>query len=238
MTSGRLTRGQAWRAAATLLLASVVAASPARAQDPAPDPAAQEQPKITSVQRQRFWTGLSVGAGFEKVITTSGRASNPFPYRFLFRTPARSGWAFSPMFGWFGSDIDADSLGSAGTPLGTLKVRPVLVGVRRTWVDEPMSYDVAVAAGPSFNGFSVSDRAVPLLASPGGEVNADANVSVAWRVQASAWHDFTERVALRGSVAFAWNRPEITFTSGTAGRRVTESANSIQLGIGLSYRIF
>lgn len=213
--------------------------APARAQEtPPPDPPPQEAPKITSVQRQRFWTGLSVGVGWEKVVTTSGHASNPFPYRFLFRNPSKSGWAITPMFGWFGSEIDAVAFGRPETSLGKLTVRPVMVGVRRTWVRHPMSYDVAAVAGPSFNSFKVADEARPLLGLGSGSVSSDANVSFAWRLQVSTWHDFTERVAIRGSVAYAWNQTEITFNGGTSGRRISQNANSAQVGFGVVYRIF
>jgi len=220
-----------------VLMACLLWSSPVRAQDTPPDPPPQEAPKVTPVPRQRFWTGLSVGAGWEKVVTTSGHASNPFPYRFLFRTPSKSGWAVTPLFGWFASELDAVTLGSPDTPLGKLTVRPVLVGARRTWVRHPLSFDVAAAAGPSFNSFKVSSEAEPVLGL-GGPVSSDANVSFAWRLQASTWHDFTERFALRGSVSYAWNQPEITFERGSSARRITENANSVQFGIGLAYRIF
>lgn len=207
----------------------------ALAQEPPRDP--QEAPKITTVQRQRFWTGLSVGAGWDKVITTSGRASNPFPYRFLFRTPSQSGWAVTPLFGWFSSDIDAVALGRAQMPMGELTVRPILAGLRRTWVRHPLSVDVAAAAGPSFNSFKLSDES-RLLLGGSGKVSSDADVSFAWRIQASAWHDFTDRLALRGAVSYAWNRPDVTIEIGPTGRRFNENANSIQVGVGVAYRIF
>lgn len=227
-----------WILLGTAACLALLSASPARAQDTPPDPPPQEAPKISSVQRQRPWTGLSIGAGWEKVMTTSGHASNPFPYRFLFRTPSRSGWAITPMFGWFSSDIDAVPLGSPTTPMGKLTVRPVLGGVRRTWVRHPLSFDLAAAAGPSFNSFKVADEARPLLGLGSGAASSSANVSFAWRVQVSTWHDFTERFALRGSIAYAANQAEITFTSGTAGRRVSQNANSFQIGIGAAYRLF
>jgi hypothetical protein len=221
-----------------VLMACLLWSSPVRAQDTPPDPPPQEAPKVTPVPRQRFWTGLGVGVGWEKVVTTSGHASNPFPYRFLFRTPAKSGWAVTPMFGWFASDVDAVALGSPETPMGKLTVRPLLVGVRRTWVRHPLSFDVAAAAGPSFNSFTVSPEAAPILGLGGGSVSSDAQVSFAWRLQASTWHDFTTRLAIRGSIAYAFNQPEVTFTSGPQSRRLRENANSFQFGIGAVYRIF
>lgn len=227
------------RAVATAAVtACVVWGTPLRAQDTPPDPPPQEAPTITAVPRQRFWTGLSVGVGWEKVFTTSGHASNPLPYRLLFRNPSKSGWAFTPMFGWFGSDLDADQLGSPGTPMGRLTVRPVLVGVRRTWVRQRLSYDLATVAGPSFNSFEMTDQARRLVGVDGGSVTSDANVSFSWRLQGSTWHDLTDKVALRGSLSYAWNQPEVTFIDGTSRRRISENANSVQLGFGVVYRIF
>lgn len=221
------------------MLACLPWSGPAWAQQTPPaEPTPQEAPKISSVPRQRFWTGLSVGVGWEKVVTTSGHASNPFPYRFLFRNPSKSGWAITPMFGWFGSDVDAGAFGREQTPLGRLTVRPVLVGVRRTWVFHPMSYDVAAVAGPSFNSFRVADEARPLVGVGSGSVTSDANVSLSWRLQASTWHDFNEKVAIRGSIAYAWNQVEVTFNGNASGRRITQNANSVQLGFGVVYRIF
>lgn len=223
------------RLAALVLWLMVVA--PVYAQEPPPPPP-EEAPKITSVQRQRFWTGLSVGIGWEKVFTTSGSVSNPFPYRFMFRNPAKSGWAITPMLGWFGADVDATEFDRPDTDLGRLTVRPIMAGVRRTWVRNTMSYDVAAAAGPSFNSFKVAAGAGPLTGLGGGSVSSDANVSLAWRLQGTAWHDFTDKVAVRGSIAYAWNQPEVTFTSGATGRRISQDASSVQLGFGVVYRLF
>jgi len=33
-------------------------------------------------------------------------------------------------------------------------------------------------------------------------------------------------------------QPEITFTSGTLGQRISQNANSVQIGFGAVYRIF
>jgi hypothetical protein len=142
------------------------------------------------------------------------------------------------MFGWFRSDVDAVALNRPTTPMGQLTVRPILVGVRRTWAGRPLSYDVALAAGPSFNSFKVADEIKPDLALGSGAITADANISFAWRVQGSVWHDFNEKLAIRGSLAYAWVHPEITFRSGASGRRVTENANAVMIGAGLVYRIF
>lgn len=229
-----------WAArAAAACLVMTLWSWPAVAQDPAPaTPPPPEAPKITKVERQRFWTGLAVGAGWEKVFTTAGHVSNPIPFRALFRTPSKSGWAITPLFGWFKSDVDAVVLGRPTTPMGQLTVRPVLVGVRRTWVRHPLSYDVALGAGPSFNSFKVADEIKPELALGSGAITGDANISFAWRLQGSVWHDFNDKVAIRGSVAYAWCQPEITFRSGASGRRVTENANAVMIGAGLVYRIF
>jgi hypothetical protein len=220
---------------ALLACASPVLAQPIPTDPPVPLP---DAPKIEAKEPPRPWIGVSLGLGWEKVITTSGHASNPLPFRFLFRTPLRTGWSPAPMFGWFRSELDAVELGSPRTPMGRLTVRPVLMGIRYTWVRDDLSWDVAGAAGVSFNGFRPSAAVGPVLGIGTGTVETDANTSFAWRLQASAWHDFTDRLAVRGSLAYAWCRPEITFTSRSSSRRISENANSIQLGAGIVYRLF
>ena len=218
-----------------LLLATGPVAAWAQEQPAEPQ---TEAPKIQAVQRSHLLSGLAVGIGAESVVTTSGHASNSLPIRFLFRLPPDSGWSFSPMFGWFGTDLDATGLDRPGAEFGRLSVRPVLVAARYTWVREPLSYDVAVGVGFSLNGFKLAEGAGPLLGLGSGPITTDANVSPAWRVQGSVWHDFNDRVAIRGALAFAYCQPEITVRSGAAGRRISENANSVQIAAGVVYRIF
>lgn len=228
-----------WRGARLLLpLLLALVAPVTRAQEPPPpDPVAAQDPSGPAKKPFRPWVGVSVGVGWDKVFTRSGSASNPLPFRFAFRTPLRQGWSIAPMFGWFTSDIDAASLASPRAELGELRVRPILMGARYTWIRGQVSWDVAGAAGVSVNSFDLADGAQPLLGLA-GPVSADANVSPAWRLQFSSWYDFSERVALRGAIAYAWVEPEITFRSGATGRRITQSASSVQLGASVVYRLF
>ena len=191
--------------------ASALGRAGSRAGHAAARSAAPGGPEDHAVERQRFWTGLSVGVGWEKVVTTSGHASNPFPYRFLFRTPRRAGGRSRRCSA--GSAATSTRSPSAATaPLGKLTVRPVMVGIRRTWVRDTMSYDSRRVAGPSFNSFKLSPRRRDHCSdwAPAAS-SSDANVSFAWRLQASTWHDFTDRVAIRGPCRYAWNQAEVTF---------------------------
>lgn len=224
---------------AVLVAACLCSTAQARAQERPPEPPAGEPTiQADAPPDRRPWIGISIGAGWEKVFTTDGTASNPIPFRFVFRTPLKEGWSVAPMLGWFTSDLDASSLANPQIALGELRVRPILIGARHTWIRGKVSYDVAGAAGVSINSFDLSDAARPLVGIGSGPVTAEANVSPAWRLQLSSWYDFTERVALRGSLAYAWVEPEITFRSGASGRRVKQSANSVQVGASIVYRLF
>jgi hypothetical protein len=170
-------------------------ASPALAQPIPTDPPVPAPVAIRAEPGQkRPWVGVSVGVGWEKVMTTSGHASNPFPYRFLFRTPLKTGWSPAPMFGWFRSELDAVALGAPDTPMGRVTVRPVLMGIRHTWVRDTLSYDVAAAAGASFNGFSVNDAVRPLLGlGPGAMAPAAERVA---RLHRSRRHSRVARLCV------------------------------------------
>ena len=224
-------------AAIAMALLLVAGQALARQAPSDPPPIDATQPQDASAPR-RPWLGVSVGAGWEKVFTTSGSATNPIPFRFVFRTPLKEGWSIAPMLGWFTTDLDATPLSASRARLGELRVRPILMGARYTWIRGQLSYDVAGAAGFSINSFDLFEGAGRLAGLGSGPVRAEANTSPAWRLQVSSWYDFTERVALRGSLAYAWVEPEITFSAGGSGRRISQSANSVQLGAGIVYRLF
>lgn len=203
----------------------------AHAQEPVDPPAAEAQ------ARSRPLRGLAVGVGLDKIATTSARASNPWAGRFAYRLPPIDGWAPALIFGWFDTEIDGTQFGR-DEHIGQLQVRPVMAGVRYTWLRDPWSHDVAAAAGVSFSDFDLDGDVAARLGAESGRILADASTSVAYKVQATTWYDLTDRVAIRGAVGVFVCRPQVTVTSGGTSRRFTQPATSLQLGASIVYRIF
>ena len=139
-------------------------------------------------------------------------------------------------FGWFDTGIDGDQFGG-DRRIGQLQLRPVMLGARYTWVRDAISYDVAATAGWSFSDFDL-DEAIAESLRGREPIRADASTSIAWKIQGGIWYDYTDRIAFRGTVGYFHCTPEVTLTYGGQTRRFTQSANAIQLGASVVYRIF
>lgn len=212
-------------------------AAPAIAQTPPPGPKLAAPVQVATPPPARRGFTVAVGPGLDKIITTSGQASNPWVWRFAFRLPQREGWSPAMIFGWFDTTVDGAQFGPEQA-IGQLQIRPVMGGVRYTWIRDAWSYDVAAAAGPSFSGFDLAGSVARTLPRTTGAIRADANTSPAFTVQGSAWYDVTDKVAVRGSIGWFMCRPDVTVTASGVSRRFSQSANALQLGASVVYRIF
>ena len=222
--------------AVTLVLASCGADAAFAQQDPASPP--DQAPKIQAPDNpaRRLLDGLAIGPGLDVIVPTNGRASVAAVPRLSIRFASGEGWAPTIGFGWFDTGIDGDQFGGRRR-IGELQLRPVMLGARYTWVREPFSYDVSGTAGWSFSDFDLDGDVAETLR--GQEpIRAEADTSLAWKIQGGVWYDYTDRVAFRGTVGYFRCAPEITLTYGSQSRRFSQSANAIQLGASVVYRIF
>lgn len=221
---------------AALVLSTCLCGAAHAQQEPPPAPA--EAPKIQAPDNpaRRLLAGLAIGPGLDVVVPTSGGASVAAVPRLSIRFAAREGWAPTIGFGWFDTGIDGDQFGGSRR-IGELQIRPVMFGARRTWVREALSYDVSGTAGWSFSDFDLDGDIAEMLR--GQEpIRAEANTSLAWKIQGGVWYDYTDRVAFRAAVGYFRCAPEVTLTYGGQSRRFSQSANAIQLGASVVYRIF
>lgn len=222
-------------------LAVLLLAVPTSAQPPteAPPDAPAESPKLQAPDPDtpgRFQIGVAVGPGLELVVPTSGEASVAVLPRLSIRFPASAGWAPTVGFGWFDTRIENGQFGRVG-PIGDLQLRPVMVGARYTWVRDAWSYDVSATAGVSFSDFDL-DGAIAAALPAGTRVRAEADTSLASKVQGGVWYDYNDRVSFRGTVGYFRCAPEVTVTLGNEARRFTQAAHALQFGAALVYRLF
>ena len=225
------------RRAPGVLLAALLTAGPAAGQVPAELPPV-DAPKIQAPDpdARRLQIGLALGPGIDLVHTTSGRVGTAWVPRLSIRFPAREGWSPTVGFGWFDAGVDGDQFGRL-QHIGEIQLRPVMVGARYTWVRDAWSYDVAATAGLSFSDFDL-DGAVARTLLVRDPVLAEANTSLATKLQGGVWYDVNERVSLRGTLGIFRCEPEVTVTAGGVSRRFKQSANAVQLGASVVYRLF
>ena len=221
------------RALAIALALGLAVPGLVQAQEPAPAPKIQAP---ESGSRTHLLKGLAIGPGLDVIAPTSGEASVAVVPRLSIRFPSDGGWAPTVGFGWFDTAIDGTEFGR-DQRMGELQLRPIMVGARYSWLRGAYSFDVAATAGPSFSDFDL-DGEVARTFFPGQQVTAEASTSLATKIQGGVWYDYSDRVAFRGTVGFFRCSPEITVTAGGQGRRFTQSANAIQFGASVVYRIF
>ena len=223
-------------AVAVMAIACLLATGRVQAQPPAEPPPA-DPPRIQAPDPgRRIQIGLALGPGLDVVVPTNTAASMAWVPRLSIRFPPVAGWSPTVGFGWFDTEIEGAQFGR-DEEMGDLQLRPIMLGARYTWLRGDYSLDLAATAGPSFSDFDVHGN-VARRVFGAQEVRAEANTSLATKLQGGVWYDYNDRVSLRGTVAYFRCAPEVTVTAGGQSRRFKQSANAIQLGASVVYRIF
>jgi len=132
-------------------------------------------------------------------------------------------------FGWFGAELRASA---SDEPIGRIRVRPIMAGVRYTMRTLATSTSVSFVAGPALNGMSSADRL------GGGELAVDAANSFAWRPGLSTWFDLSSRVALNLSAGYVITRPRLTVIDDGQVVRRRLVADTLIVRAGVAYKIF
>lgn len=215
---------------ALLLVLLGLAVVPVAAQD--------AEPTRIEASDRPFELGIAIGPGLNLIHTTSGDASTVWVPRFAFRFfPNRAGWSPASNFGWFNTSLHGEQFGGGRRPIGELQVRPIMGGVRYTWIRDQLSYDVAATAGFSFTDFDLDGAVAKSLGVP-DPIKAEANTAFATKLQGGVWYDYTDRVSFRATVALFRCTPEVTVSGVGYTRSFQQSANALELGVSVVYRIF
>lgn len=148
-----------------------------------------------------------------------------------------SGWG--PAFGlsWMSSELRA-TVGGQSTPIGTLKLRPLMVGVGYSKQTARARITAGIAAGYTFN-----DAAIDTSLPPG--VTATMEVTDTWAVGPRAGITFavTRRLGLVGSVGYVYSNPDVTVRVSRDGQQVFEATDHVRadvfsVRVGLAVSLF
>lgn len=135
------------------------------------------------------------------------------------------GFGFAGALDWFDTDLRDE----AGT-VGTLRVRPVMLGIGYGIPAGRLHTALTVVAGPSFNRFRLAgDRA-------GDE--AEIETSLAVRPGVSLTYTVAPRLAFTGFAGYVFNRPEITYRTGGVELRDRWRADATILSTGVVVSLF
>jgi hypothetical protein len=147
----------------------------------------------------------------------------------IFRFGAGSGFGLAIGLGWFGAELRASG---SDEPIGRIRIRPIMAGVRYTMRTLASSTSVSFVAGPALNGMSSADRL------GAGELAVDAANSFAWRPGVSTWFDLSSRAAFNLSAGYVITRPQLTLIDDGQVVRRRLVADTLIVRAGLAYKIF
>jgi hypothetical protein len=133
------------------------------------------------------------------------------------------GFGIAGALDWFDADLQ-DEIGH----VGTMRVRPVMVGVGYGIPTGRLHTALTLVAGPSFNRLRV--------ARAGDE--AEIETSLAVRPGASLTYTIASRLALTGFAGYLINRPEILYRSGGIEVRDRWRADATIISTGLVISLF
>jgi hypothetical protein len=182
----------------------------------------------------RFLVGVTTGG---KLTPDDALGSRWSVAPFVRNTPGRVGWGPSFGFSWFSGDI-AIPIDGRRTPIGEVKVRPVMAGVGYTFGHGRARTNLSLVAGYAFTSAKVT-AALPA----GTEATIDIGRSWVVRPNVGVTVALTRRLALVGSVAYVYTNPTITIgvtQPGQAPLRLSGTFRSDYLSftVGSAFSIF
>lgn len=172
-------------------------------------------------------TLLAVGVALRRAIPTDESLHPAVTVGPLVRLGSGRGLGLGFGFGWFTADLSTPE-----APLGRIRVRPVMAGLKYTIGGEDVSLGLSMVGGIAFN--SLGGR----RESPGPVWALDIRDSFAWRPGASLWIELGPRTAFNLSGGYLVTRPRLALLD--EGREVTRTVrgDALIVNAGLVYKLF
>ncbi|MCL4813457.1 MAG: outer membrane beta-barrel protein [Vicinamibacteraceae bacterium] len=170
------------RRLALLLLIVLLAASPASAQ---------------------VWTRVGIGVSVGAWVPTDDDVEAGASWGVGVSLAPEPGWGIAGNLGWFKADLLNPPGGQA---IGTLSVKPVLLGVSYTWMRDRLSVSSSLTAGVSFNSVDLDQGFRQSFAGP---VSLDVSNSFAVRPNVEVEYAVAPKLALTLSTGFFLTKPDV-----------------------------
>jgi hypothetical protein len=181
--------------------------------------------------------GLGVGLAHYNPTSSDGQRSQGITLAYRWHS-FQSGWG--PTFGldWHTTDFN-HTLGDLNAPLGSLRMRAILVGYGPTGRVGRFSASANLSGGYSFNGFTVSSSAFPTFATTGVSL-VTSHVDNSWvvRPDVTAWYDIFSHVAVGVGAAYLVSRPEQTIITATGVQSQHLKADAFELYTGVTIGVW
>lgn len=151
------------------------------------------------------------------------------------RVPAR-GFGIVMALNWFEADVSGRIV-DTDRPLGTLAIRPLMLGVGYTWVSGRVGISPSLVAGAALNTLDVDDNSSFAVGGNAFEERV-GTISRTVRPALGATLALAPRLGITGSVGYLVNRPTFTLRTPAGERRIPLDAGGLVLTAGAVVSLF
>jgi hypothetical protein len=184
-------------------------------------------------------SSIAVGAALTLYDPANPDAHHPTGVGVVGRLRRGSGLGVTVGLDWFTSDLQTD-VGGALTPVGTMRIRPIMAGV--SYIRQYRRYAISggLVAGWAINSLQQTDAERAAYRSHVGIPDASVSISncLAVRPDVTLWYELGHHLAASASVSYMLARPTLT-AAGATGRRVDSvNLNATVITFAVAYGVF
>jgi len=194
---------------------------------------AQDDPLESAVAH----VGIGVGINFYHPTSGDGEPSDGITVAYRWHS-FHSGWG--PTFGldWHTTDFH-QNIGAVEAPIGSLRMRALLVGIGHTKRLGRFTTSASVSGGYSFNHLTVDNDMVPAFRSAGVSlVGVRVNDSAIGKPEVAIWYDVFKHVGVGVSASYLFIRPQEITTTITGSEVRNLRADTFVLTAGVVFGVW
>ena len=180
----------------------------------------------------------TVGVGVSTIRPSASELTTRVKVRpSLGRVPAH-GWGMALALNWFEADVAGDFVNLEGR-LGTVTIRPLMIGIGYTWVNGRVAISPSIVAGPALNTLQIEEGLEQRFTVGGGKRKADIGIlSAAVRPGVSATYALTRRLGVTAFGGYLFNHPTFTLQTPEGEVQTRWSAGGVALNAGVVVALF
>jgi hypothetical protein len=184
-------------------------------------------------------SSVAVGVALTFYDPTNPRANHPAGVGLVGRLRRGSGLGATVGLDWFTSEVQTE-IGGQLAPLGTMSIRPLMVGV--SYIRQYHRYAVSggLVAGWAFNSLRQTGAEQTVyrdrLAMPDARLTIANCLTV--RPDVTLWYELGHHFAASASVSYMLARPTVTTTSALGRRADTVNLSATVITFGFVYGVF
>lgn len=151
----------------------------------------------------QVWTRVGIGVSVGAWVPTDDDVDAGAAWGLGVSLAPEPGWGIAGNLGWFEADLN---LPSNGDRVGSLSLKPVMLGVSYTWMRDRLALSASLTGGVSFNSVDLEQG---FRQSRGSNVSLDVENSFAVRPNLEAEYALAPKFALTASTGFFFTKPDV-----------------------------